>query len=100
VELTSKQKKQLKGLAHSMNPLVQVGKSGVSSEIVTELDRILTEHELIKVKISAMSKEDFTEIAESITDKVKAQLVHTIGRTAILYRETKNPDRKKIKLVK
>jgi RNA-binding protein len=98
MSLTSKQKKYLKGLAHSMDSLLQVGKAGVSDEFLKEADRILTEHELIKVKIAAMTKDDFKAIAADVCAQTNSELVHLIGRIAIVYRQSKIQERRTIKI--
>lgn len=84
--LTSKQRKQLKGLAHHLEPVVHVGKGRITDALVSELGRTLAAHELIKVKIDAEGAER-KELAAALATASGAQLVTTVGKVAILYRE-------------
>ncbi len=85
-KLTGKQKRYLRGLAHSMKPLVQVGKLGVSEALCQQVDTSLTAHELIKVKLLESYPEDVRTCAEQISIQTQSQVVQTIGKTMILYR--------------
>ncbi|MEZ4741612.1 MAG: ribosome assembly RNA-binding protein YhbY [Bdellovibrionota bacterium] len=99
MELTAKQKKHLKKLAHPLPALVQIGKGGISPQVVKEIDRILNEHELIKVKISALDKEDFQSLTAELVEKSDANFIHSIGRTVILYRQASDSDKHRIKII-
>ena len=93
MELTTKQKQYLKGLAHKLNPAVQTGKSSVTPKFVKEVDRNLEDHELIKVKIVAEERGEFTEIAEQLAKDTSSEVVQVIGRIAVFYRPSKkNPE--------
>ena len=96
VTLANNQKKYLRGLGHSLNPLLQVGKEGVSDGFIKQLQVVLLDHELVKVKIlqnSPMSKE---EVEAALMDKAGAILVQRIGKTFLLY--APHPDEPVIKL--
>ena len=82
-----------------MQPLVQVGKNSITPQLINETDRILSEHELIKIKILAPDKIEFTKSAALIAQETGSSLVHSIGRIVILYRPAVESDRNKIKLV-
>lgn len=88
MDLTPKQKKYLTGLAHSLKPMVQVGRNGVSDAIIKEIHRSLKDHELIKVKVSSEDQEQFQAAVSLITDQLDAVLVKKIGHSIILYRES------------
>ena len=85
-QLTSKQRKQLKGLAHHLEPLVRVGKSKVSEAVVAELKKTLESHELIKVRIESDESAERKTIAESLARESASHLVTTVGKIAILYK--------------
>lgn len=91
MELNAKQRRYLKSLAHHLNPAVQVGKLGYSPQMRSEIDRSLSDHELIKVRILADEKSEFKALSEQIATDTKAALVDTIGRIALLYREGDEP---------
>lgn len=91
MDLNSKQRRYLKSLAHHLNPSVQVGKQGYSPAMRSEIDRSLSNHELIKVRILADEKTEFKALSEQIASDNQAALVDTIGRIALLYREADEP---------
>lgn len=96
-ELTAKQKKHLKGLAHPMTPLVQIGKEGLSSGLILSTKKEVLNHELIKVKIGNNSGLEKKQTAELLAEKTEATLVQLIGKTIVLYKE--NPKRPKDKRI-
>ncbi|HVR43922.1 MAG TPA: ribosome assembly RNA-binding protein YhbY [Thermoanaerobaculia bacterium] len=85
-ELTPRQRKHLRGLAHALEPTVRVGRAGVTTEVAAETDRTLEAHELIKVKIEAEGSERRAGLAAELARRTAAALVGTIGKIAILYR--------------
>ncbi|WP_457576647.1 ribosome assembly RNA-binding protein YhbY [Desulfomarina sp.] len=96
-ELTIKQKKFLKKLAHPISPSVQIGKDGLSDGLIESIRTALVHHELIKVKISNNSGLEKKETAQTIPLETDSSLVQLIGKTLILYRP--NPKRKKEKRI-
>jgi len=86
-ELTSKQKQYLKGLAHSLSPIVRVGKAGVTEGVESETRKALESHELIKVRVDIDDSTDRKLMAASLAESTDATLVATLGKIAILYRE-------------
>lgn len=97
MKLTSEQKKFLKGLAHSVDAQVFFGKSGITEELVQELDRSLESHELVKMKFN-QGKEEKKELALELAEKTHAVLVEMVGNNAIIFREQKVTEKRKIKL--
>lgn len=84
--LTTKQRKHLKALAHELDPVVRIGKGRISDPLAAETVRSLEAHELIKVRIEADGDVRHTLAAE-LADLTGSELVGTIGKIAILYRE-------------
>jgi RNA-binding protein len=84
--LSRKQICKLRGLAHHLSPAVQMGKAGYADSLVNEVNRNLSDHELIKVRLSADDAVEFESLAEQLAGTTKAALVQTIGRVAVLYR--------------
>jgi RNA-binding protein len=84
--LTTKQRAYLKGLAHPLQPIVRLGKARLSEEVVNETERTLAAHELIKVRIELEESKERRQLADGLARKVRAELVGTIGKIAILYR--------------
>ena len=94
--LTTKQRQFLKGLAHSLSPVVRVGKGGATASVIAETKKSLEAHELIKVRIEADDSAERRSIAEKLAAETDAQLAATIGKIAVLYRERE--EKPKIKL--
>jgi RNA-binding protein len=93
------QKKYLRGLAHNLNPVVLIGQKGFTDELVKSTDQALERHELIKVKFNEFKeKEQKAEITEMLCKMTNAEIAGTIGHISILYREQKDPEKKKIVL--
>ena len=87
--LTGKQKRFLRGQAHHLKPILQVGKGGVNENLVKQVADALEARELIKVSILQNCKEDKEVVAEEIKHGAKAELVQIIGKTLIYYKESK-----------
>jgi len=85
--LTGKQKQFLKGLAHSLSPIVRVGKGGVTQSVIAETKKSLDVHELIKVRIEVEDSSDRRAMAEQLAQDTDAYIAGAIGKIAILYRE-------------
>jgi RNA-binding protein len=97
MSLSASQRRYLRGLAHDLKPVIQLGNKGVTPTLLTELDLSLSHHELIKVKIPAEDRADFAVVAQQLAESSQAELVQTIGRTAVYYR--RNADEPKPALV-
>ena len=91
------QKKYLRGLAHNLKPVVLIGQKGLTDELFKSADQALEKHELIKIKFNDFKEKDQkAEITETLCKMTKAEVAGTIGHMAILYRNQKDPDKKKI----
>lgn len=88
--LTGKQKRFLRGLAHNLDPIFQVGKGGVNEHLYIHVSEALERRELIKVSILNNNLDDPKEISEEVAKGAGAELVQLIGRTIILYKESRN----------
>ncbi len=86
--LTAKQIRYLRGLAHPLTPIMQVGKGGVSENMLDQIGLALEARELIKISVLANSDLSVQEAAQSIESSTKADVVQTIGRTIVLYRKS------------
>ncbi len=85
-DLSSAQRKYLKGLAHSRDPVVQIGAGGISDPVVDAADQALETHELIKVKLARGEREQREKAAALIAQRTESHLCQIIGRVVILYR--------------
>ena len=94
-ELTIKQKKFLKSLAHPLSPVVKIGKEGITSRLLETIENELLYHELIKVKIGNNSDVGKTEAAQLIPQKTGSSLVQLIGKTLVLYKANRKKQKDK-----
>ncbi|RMH88391.1 ribosome assembly RNA-binding protein YhbY [Lysobacter pythonis] len=93
IELTPSQTRYLRGEAHGLKPLLQVGGKGLGEGLVAELAQLLEDHELVKVKVGAEDREARDGMIAKLASKVGAALVQRIGHTAVLYRPSKDKRR-------
>lgn len=87
--ISSKQRSYLKKLAHELDPVVYIGKSDLTENIIKEMDVLLESRELIKVKIQESSLLDAKETANEAAGILHAEYVQAIGRKFVLYRRAK-----------
>jgi putative YhbY family RNA-binding protein len=84
--LTAAQRRALKGRAHKLEPVVQIGAKGLTDEVVAEIDRALTAHELIKVRAGAQERDERADVLETICARTGAAAVQTVGKVMVLWR--------------
>ena len=90
-------KKYLRGLAHSLKPLVLIGQKGVSPSLFKAIDEALDMHELIKIKFNEFKeKEQKKDVSGMIEKETGSEMVGMIGHTAIFFRQQKDPEKRKI----
>jgi RNA-binding protein len=90
IALTNAQIRFLRGQAHDLKAILQVGGKGVSDALVAELDGALEHHELIKVKVAAEDRDARDAMIDGLAARTDAALVQRIGHTAVLYRPSKD----------
>ena len=95
-ELDGAQRRQLRGLAHPLKPVVIIGEGGLSEAVLRALDEALTSHELVKVRLR--QPEDKKAVAQHLAERTDAALCGVVGHTVILYRA--HPDEPVIRLPK
>lgn len=87
--ITSKQRSFLKSLAHDLDPIVYIGKAGVTENVIKEIDTCLEARELVKVKLQEGCDLAPKDVANDLIPKLGAEFVQAIGRKFTLYRESK-----------
>lgn len=95
MELNGKQKRYLRALAVNIKPIVQIGKSGLSNEILTSIRNAADARELIKVNILQNSDEVATDVAEAI-EEMGLDVVQIIGRNLIVFKVSDRKENRKI----
>lgn len=94
--LPNKAARHLKALGHHLDPVVQIGKEGITEAVVRATKEQLLAHELIKVRISPEAPVDRKDAGAELAEKAGASLAQTLGRTVLLYK--RHPHRPKIEL--
>jgi RNA-binding protein len=89
MNLNKKQIQYLKGVAHALKPVVLLGNNGLTEAVIAEIDYALNHHELIKIKIPTDNKETKGLIVEAICRETSATKIQVIGKTLIIYRQSK-----------
>ena len=87
--MTSKQRAYLKGLAMTMEPIFQIGKSSLTPENTAAVAEALEARELIKISVLQNCMDDPREIAEVLAERTHSQVVQVIGKKIVLYKEGK-----------
>ena len=94
MSLKGTQKKQLRSLGHTLNPVVLVADKGLSEGVIKEADRAITDHELIKIRFSMDDRDERREMMAELATKLQAELVQTIGKIGLYYRAARKPNPK------
>jgi RNA-binding protein len=84
--LTAKERAHLKARAHSLQPVVHIGTTGLTDRVIAEVDRALTAHELIKVKIPVEDRAARIALGDEVCARTAATAVHRVGKVIILWR--------------
>src|SRR3977135_3109451 len=84
--LTEKQKKHLRRLAHPMKPIVMLGNAGLTDAVVSELDRALSDHELVKVSARVGGRGARTDAPAALASRTRAEIVQQVGNVGVFYR--------------
>jgi RNA-binding protein len=84
--LSDAQRKHLRRLGHDRNPIVLVGNAGLGPNLVAEMDRALTDHELVKVRARVGDRDLRDELLAELAKATRSELVQRIGHVALYYR--------------
>lgn len=98
--MTSKQRAYLKGLAMTMDPIFQIGKSSVTPEITAAIAEALDARELIKITVLKNCLDDGQSIAQVLAERTHSEVVQVIGKKIVLYKPAKDEKKRKIELPK
>ncbi len=95
--LTAAQRKHLRSLAHHLQPIVLIGKQGVTDNVIDSVDTALEAHELIKIRFID-HKDAKKLLTAEIAERTSSQIAGTIGHVAILYRQQEDPEKRHVAL--
>ena len=88
--LTSKQRAYLKSLAADLDPVFQIGKGSVTPEVIDAISEAFNTHELIKITVLKNCLDDVKEVAITVSERSRSDLVQVIGRKFVLYKPFKD----------
>jgi RNA-binding protein len=91
---SNEDKKHLRRLGHDLKPVVTIAAKGLTDNVSAELERALSDHELIKVKLAVGDREAKKTVSDKICQNFKAELVQSIGHILLIYRPAKSPNPK------
>jgi RNA-binding protein len=94
--LSGKQRRYLRALGHELRPIVQVGRDGLDDGLVAAVDRALTDHELVKIKLGEGANLDRHDAATDLAARTQSEVAQVLGNTVLLYRA--HPDEPEIAL--
>jgi RNA-binding protein len=95
--LSGRERRALRRLAHGLRPLVQVGAHGVTEALLAAVDVALRDHELVKLEI-LRERDERAALAETVATRTGSAVAGTIGKMVILYRPSRDPDKRRIDL--
>ncbi|AUS97606.1 RNA-binding protein [Clostridium thermosuccinogenes] len=87
--ITSKQRSYLRGLANNIEPIFQIGKGGITENVVKQFDEALEARELVKANVLKNAMAETRDICEEIAELTGSEIVQVIGSKFVLYRESK-----------
>ena len=101
MELTGKQRAQLRALANGLDTIVQIGKDGIGENLVSQVDTALEARELVKCRVLEASMLTAREACEMLSRLTRSEQIQVIGTRFVLYRQSHDKTKKnKIVLVK
>ena len=96
--MTSKQRSKLKSIAANLSPVTQIGKGGITENLLNTLSEALEAREIIKVNVLQNAEADADTIAQNVAEFLGAEVVYVIGRKAVFYRRSSRKDFEHIEL--
>jgi len=98
LNITSKQRSKLKGLAMTLDPVFQIGKDSLSPELTQGIREVLEKRELVKIHVLKNCIDDRKELATTIAERTGSIVVQVIGSMIILFKYQTNAEKRKIEL--
>jgi len=89
---TRQDSKQLRAIGHKLKPVVTIAGKGLSESVLAEIDRALSDHELIKIKLAVGDKAARQALSNTLCTAARAELIHSIGAVIVILRRSEQPD--------
>lgn len=96
--ITGKQRATLRKMAHGMQPIFQIGKGGITDELIKQLENAIEARELIKITILETALLDTRETCDEVAKRLNAEPVQAIGSKFVLYRQARQEKNRKIEI--
>ena len=93
--MTTKQRAYLKGLAMNIDPIFQIGKASLTPEFTASIHEVLEARELIKISVLKNCMDDPKELAQTLAERTRSEVVQVIGKKIVLYREAEDKQKRK-----
>ncbi len=93
-------KRQMRAIGHRLKPVVILGSAGLSEGVLGELNRALNDHELIKIKVAGDDRDLRSQLIQEAASQCAAEVVQSIGKTALLLRRNSRPNPKTSNLIR
>ncbi len=98
MNITSKQRSMLKGIAMKTDPIFQIGKGSITPELTEAVREALEKRELIKIHVLKNNADDKQQIAEMLAERTGSIVVQVIGNMIVLFKYQHDADKRKIEL--
>jgi|TARA_B100001996_G_C18584125_1_gene563470 RNA-binding protein len=98
--ISNSKKKHFRSIGHNLKPIVTIAQKGITENIKKELNRALTEHELVKIKLLTSDRSKKKKLSSEICSELGAECIQSIGHIVLLYRMAKKPDARLSNLIR
>lgn len=98
--LSIQERKRLRQIGHSLNPVIMLGGQGLTESVIEETHRALNDHELIKVKVAGEDREARADAIDALAKTTHSEVVQKIGKVALLYKKAPQQNAKLSNLVR
>tara|TARA_B100001250_G_scaffold175057_1_gene150524 strand:+ start:438 stop:782 length:345 start_codon:yes stop_codon:yes gene_type:complete len=98
--ISNSKKKHYRSIGHNLKPIVTIAQKGITENIKKELNRALTEHELVKIKLLTSDRSKKKKLSSEICSELGAECIQSIGHIVLLYRMAKKPDARLSNLIR
>lgn len=96
--INSKQRSVLRSMAHHLNPVIIIGKNGITDSVIDAIDKVIEKNELIKIKFQEYKKEK-KNISDQLVEKLDCHLIGIIGHNVIFFRRNIDNEKSKYKSI-